>query len=99
MQVHPLINKESLHYQNDGKVAIQELEKRLTVVEMIGWCKGNIFKYEFRKQLKGALEADEKKIKTYKDYLHVLNMLHTKGFSDEIVLDAFLQYGLEFRYK
>ena len=88
-----------MHYQNDGKVAIQELEKRLTVVQMIGWCKGNIFKYEFRKQLKGALEADEKKIKTYKDYLDVLTIMKKCDYGLFIVAEAFKQYGVEFRYK
>lgn len=98
-KLHPLINENSSHYEDDGKVAIQELEKKLTVIEMLGWCKGNIFKYEFRKELKGALEADEVKIGTYKAYLEVLKVLCKNGIDNMTVAESLDLALIRFRYK
>ena len=97
--LHPLINKDSKHYESGGKVAIQELEKELTVNEMTGWCKGNIFKYEFRKELKGALEADEKKIETYKNYLIELEHMAWLELADFKVSDAIALASRDWAYR
>lgn len=53
MKLHPLINKEASHYDTGKISAIEELEKVLTVTEMIGFCKANIFKYQYRLDDKG----------------------------------------------
>ena len=99
MKLHPLINPESSHYQSGGKVAIEEMEKILTVFEMIGYCKGNIFKYEFRKELKGALEADEKKIETYKNYQRELEDMLYLSLGNHKVCDAIKLTRREWAYR
>ena len=99
MKLHPLINPESSHYQSGGKVAIEEMEKILTVFEMIGYCKGNIFKYEFRKELKGALEADEKKIETYKNYQRELEDMLYLSLGNHKVCDAIKLTRREWAWK
>lgn len=88
MTLHPLLNPDSAHYQDGKKVAIEEMERELSVREMIGYCKGNIFKYAFRKELKGALEADEKKIATYEAYLKLLKDLASLSLENHKVSDA-----------
>ncbi len=73
---HPLVNAESKHYKADGKPsAIELLENILTLEEMIGLCRGNIFKYEYRKDHKGQAESDQKKIYSYRKYLYFLYFL------------------------
>ena len=64
MRLHPLINKKSSHYDLNATSAIEELEKQLSVTEMIGFCRANIFKYNYRKNHKGQRESDEEKIHT-----------------------------------
>lgn len=69
--LHPLINPASPHYdREDGKVGIEEAEKKINIQEMIGACKFNIFKYDFRE--KGCDEEDEIKRRTYQRYLDEL---------------------------
>ena len=73
---HPLMNPESKHYDSSNREpAVIEMEKQLTVCEMIGACKFNIHKYTYRKGLKGQKESDLKKIDTYKAYLEYLEDL------------------------
>lgn len=88
MQLHPLLNPESKHYQTRGKVAIEEMEKETTAREMIGACKSNIFKYEFRKHDKGTLEADEKKRDTWEAYMTVLKDMSSLSLDNFLVCDA-----------
>ena len=98
LQLHPLINPNSKHYDTEEKTAIELLEEQLTVSEMIGFCKGNIFKYEYRKEHKGAKEDDEVKIKTYQDYLNVLNS--TIGFYRSMpCVKAFFFSNIKFMYR
>ena len=98
--LHPLLNKASSgHYEKDKRVAIQEMEKILTVSEMIGYCKGNVFKYEFRKELKGALEADEKKIETYRNYLRELEDMLYLSLGHFKVCDAIKLTKKEWAYR
>lgn len=99
MKLHPLINPDSSHYDDpNGLTAIEMLEEVLTVQEMIGYCKGNIFKYEYRKHKKGQTASDIQKIKTYVKYLDVLFPLldYTNMVS---VKKAFENSGLKFKYK
>ena len=99
MKLHPLINSESSHYQSGGKVAIEEMEKKLTVIKMIGYCEGNIFKYEFRKELKGTLEADKKKIETFKNYLKELECMLYLSLGNHKVCDAIKITRREWAYR
>lgn len=78
MTKHPLINKDSSHYDQGEKPAILELEEQLTIQEMIGFCKANIFKYNYRKEHKGQKESDDKKIETYENYLALLTEMKDK---------------------
>ena len=96
LQLHPLINPNSKHYDTEEKTAIELLEEQLTVSEMIGFCKGNIIKYEYRKEHKGAKEDDEVKIKTYRNYLKVFNDIHIATLS---VKNAFEIFNIKFRYR
>lgn len=82
--LHPLINKvDSAHYdREDGRSAIEELEKQLTIREMIGFCEGNIFKYKFRMGEKDPTAKEYRKIKTYENYLKLLHELVYKLKND-----------------
>ena len=66
---------------------------------MIGTCKFNILKYEFRKELKGALEADEKKIETYKNYLKELEDMLYLSLGHLKVCDAIKITKREWAYR
>jgi len=79
---HPLVNSDSKHYNNNGHQTIYDLEQVLTIREMIGFCKGNIFKYKSRLGKKEG-SNDLKKIKTYENYLKLLQSL---TFDDDSVL-------------
>lgn len=99
MKLHPLLNPNSTHYENEDKVAIQEMEKEMTVTEMIGACKANIFKYEFRKHNKGALEADEAKKKTNEAYMAVLKDMASLSLANQFVTDALKMTKREYAYR
>ena len=99
MKLHPLINKASSHYDNGKKSAIEELEKKLTVTEMIGFCKGNIFKYRYRLEDKGQKESDLKKIQTYENYLKLLESLDDAGYFLDTVAMALEKSMIRFRYR
>ena len=96
--LHPLINPNSKHYDGEQKSAIEILEEQLTVNEMIGACKFNIFKYGYRKDAKGQKASDIEKIHTYIMYQELLESLSAR-YQDVIVSDAFEYSGLEFRYR
>ncbi len=97
--LHPLINPKSSHYDNGSITTIEKMEARLSVTEMIGYCKGNVLKYDERKELKGQLESDIEKIKTYKNYLEVLIKFKRDGMSGFLVCDAIKQSRLDFAYR
>ena len=99
MKLHPLINKDSSHYDKGKKSAIEELEKQLTVTEMIGFCKGNIFKYRYRLEDKGQKESDLKKIQTYENYLKLLERLDDAGYFLDTVAMALEKSMIRFRYR
>lgn len=77
---HPLINPESSHYDDEKKTAIEELEEQLNLVEMMGACRFNIFKYKYRQDKKGQKQADLKKIETYENYLKFLESIEKQLF-------------------
>jgi len=99
MKLHPLINKESSHYDTDKTSAIEELEKQLTVTEMIGFCKANIYKYKYRMDHKGQKESDQKKIETYTNYLSLLLQLDDAGYFLDTVAMALEKAMIQFRYR
>jgi hypothetical protein len=75
--LHPLLNPNSPHYDagEDGKVAIEELEKEMTIQEMIGAMKYNIFKVNWRFGRKDPTDLERSKLKTYRDYMQELSYL------------------------
>ena len=96
---HPLINTSSTHYSQDGKSAIKELEQLLSVDQMIGFARGNLYKYTFRMNHKGQADSDIAKIKTYRDYLAVLETCSYSARSVKLVSEYFLDAKLEFEYE
>jgi|GEM_PF-4772154 len=96
---HPLLNENSKHYEQNDKVAIEELEKKLTVKEMIGFCKGSIFKYDFRKDFKGQREDDMKKRKTYIKYLALLSSISSVENDSMYVIDVFKKERINLQYQ
>ena len=94
----PLLNESSTHYTNNGQSAIQELEKIQSVASVMGWVECNLFKYEFRKDLKGQKDSDLKKIATYKAYREVLKDLLHKGYTWHTVSHAMSLEGISFDY-
>ncbi len=82
-QLHVLINEDSAgHYDIDGVSAIEEMEKDMSIREAIGYSRGNLLKYNFRKNHKGQKDSDDKKIKTYELYLGALYTLLRKGIDE-----------------
>jgi len=83
-KTHPLLLKESAaHYDATksklGKKNIKVnnilgLEETLTVPELIGACKFNIYKYKYRS--KGQDDLDAKKAKSYYKYLIFLKAMY-----------------------
>ena len=74
----------------------------MTVVEMKGFCKGNIFKYVDRKDYKGQAERDVVKTKHYTAYQILLDLIIATMEEDPImttVNEAMQQLKLEFRYE
>lgn len=99
---HPLINKQdSSHYdREDGKVAIEEMEKVLSVREMIGFCNASLFKYQWRLDRKGQKEADVRKIKTYNLYLGALVRLLQDGIYEQTIVHRGWELsGQKWRYR
>jgi len=70
---HPLLNENSIHYDTNDKPTIYEIEKELTIEEMIGACKFNIMKYRMRD--KGQDVEDNEKITDYIAYRVFLELL------------------------
>lgn len=99
--LHPLINPDSKHYESEGKSAIEELEERLSLTEMIGACQFNIFKYTYRQDKKGQRESDLKKIETYVNYLKFLESLadRPKVQAGWIVKNVYDYCDIQIEYK
>ncbi|NOR57203.1 MAG: DUF3310 domain-containing protein [Sulfurimonas sp.] len=57
--MHPLRNTDSTHYTNGQgkKESIFYLEQKMTVTHTIGWCYGNIFKYQERLGKKATISV------------------------------------------
>ena len=85
--IHPLLNTDSRHYDKPGeKPAILKLETQATLIEQIGWAKGNIFKYKARLGRKDSttIAKDERKIETFENYLYILEDCKYKEESDTV---------------
>ncbi len=80
VDVHPLINKDSRHYQMvDGVESIKLMEDMFTTEELMAWSKITSYKYRFRissKEHNGSIEdgikSDAKKILSYEAYYRYL---------------------------
>lgn len=98
--LHPLINPNSQHYDAGEKSAIEMMEANYTVLEMISFCKINIFKYEYRKNHKGQLESDLEKITTYRNYLNLLMSCYEEFYIyNPTVKESYIRNGIEIEYK
>ena len=96
MKLHPLLTKDqNHHYDEKGKSAIFNIEKELTVTEMIGACKFNIGKYIRRD--KGQDIEDVKKANKYQDYLIELESI-PKRLKDTTVRRAWKNLKREWEY-
>ena len=93
---HPLIDPQSPHYGKGDNATIRELEEALTVLEMIGFCLGNILKYRARMGKKEG-GGEERKIKHYEAYLEELTGINIV-YAQERVSDAWKQMGIEWEY-
>jgi len=83
--LHPLIVEQSQgYYGSEKNQTIEEIEKELTIREMIGACKFNIKKYRKRAGKKGSKEADLKKAEHYCDYLTFLGGILELPFVKEV---------------
>ena len=85
--IHPLLNTDSRHYDKPGeKPSIWKLETQATLIEQIGWAKGNIFKYKARLGRKDSttIAKDERKIETFENYLYILEDCKSKVASDTV---------------
>lgn len=70
---HPLLNPDSPHYRMfDDTEAIEQLEKIMTREELMGWAKGNVYRYRFRIGNKDNVEKEAAKIATYEAYYKYL---------------------------
>lgn len=97
--IHPLILKESSYYDNpNGKTSIEAREGELTVTEMIGVCKFNIAKYKTRKDKKGQLENDLKKLQAYEAYLNLLLRINS-SLRDLTVKEAYKASNMKIVYR
>ena len=100
MQLHPLINKNSKHYDQEGETAIEKFEAKATIREAIGACKFNLTKYNYRKYHKGQAAEDEIKIMTYYNYkVELLALLQTGLTDDSIVKHAWKDVGIQWAYR
>ena len=102
LDLHPLMDEDATHYDAQEEPTIQRMEREMTVVEMIGFCKGNIFKYSDRQDFKGQKEKDKHKINKYRRYLMTLLGLIPKLDEDPIsttVADAFVLCNLKYKYE
>ena len=94
---HPLLNPDSQHYDQEEITGIEALEQEATVIEQIGWAKGNLFKYKRRQPHKGEAEKDARKIETFERYLRLLSQL-PPTMERMITVDAFRKMGIQIDY-
>lgn len=102
LDLHPLMDENSKHYDSKEEPTIKRMENEMTVIEMIGFCKGNIFKYTDRQDFKGQKKKDIHKISHYRAYLMVLLGLITRMTSDPVeatVTQGLKENNLKFKYE
>jgi len=87
-----------MHYDQQKENFIFQLEKKMTVCEMVGAMTYNIEKVKNRIGNKDELEKEERKIQTYTNYRRVLFDLERKGFGHIRVNLALSKAGLKFDY-
>jgi len=99
--MHPLLNKNAKHYQNDNKTAIEDFEERYTIIQLLSWAEITINKYEYRKDKKGQKESDLEKIQDYKRYVALLKQIikTNSNLMFEKAKIAYQRAGIEIEYK
>lgn len=77
---HPLLNKDSKHYEmSDGIQAIERFEQMYSREELLIWAKITAMKYRMRIGYKDDVAKEVKKIKTYDDYCKYLIAMGEDG--------------------
>ncbi len=79
-KIHPLLNPDSPHYKMfDDTEAVENLELIMTTQELMGWARGNVYKYRFRIGNKDDPTKEVNKILSYEAYYKYLKELDEKG--------------------
>lgn len=95
---HPLLDPVSARYYDAGeRPAIEILEEETSVIEQIGCAKGNLFKYQHRRSLKGEDSRDAEKLSRYAAYLRLLQTLPPTA-AQMSVSEAWQMHGIEIDY-
>lgn len=80
---HPLINKDSPHYQMVcGAESIELMEKLFTKEELMAWAKITSYKYRFRLGKKDSDTQDLHKMQTYEKYYKYLKETSSIMYAD-----------------
>jgi len=90
---HPLFNSDSEHYSGRD---IQDLEYNLSVIKMLGWIEGNLFKYNRRlgkrSYLKKFVSYEHKK--THLEEIRQKDLKKIKTFKEyEAVITQLIDIG------
>ena len=96
--MHPLTNPDAKHYDANEEPTIQRMERELTINELIGACKFNLFKYNDRQDHKGQKKKDIEKIIDYHAFLKFLEEIEDMGLGDDIAENAYKYLGLNIKY-
>ena len=83
--IHPVLNPDSIRYDTKDKMpAIYDIERELTLIEAIGWARGNVLKYKLRlgKKKTTTKQKDLVKIATYGNYIELLNECRNKELTE-----------------
>ncbi len=102
LELHPLINPLSSHYDSTDEPTIQRFERLYSINKLIGWAEITAAKYrDPARKAKGQIELDKTKLKTYENYFHFLQSLVLK---DPSVLEmtankAYKKHNIKWRYR
>ena len=89
---HPLMNVSEICN------SIKEMEEKMTVREMIGFCKGNIYKYEYKRENVGTTDKDDVMRSAYYDYMRILLNIDYE-YHDVTVNKAYEIVGIEMEHR
>ena len=95
---HPLINPTLKYHTAEDKTFIEEIEGHLTIREMVGYCKGNMHKYEYKRKHFKVTDRDEFMRGAYYDYMMFLLNIDYE-YHDVTVNKAYEIVGIEMEYR